>query len=169
MILAFTILANATIAITNYIPYITEMTEPNHFAIKAALEGNIGGMLSIVTTRLKAEMKSRFEAYDLNVNEYYVFSSILEEEGLSQSELGRRLALPAYATSRLIDGMAAKGYLERRENPTSRRAHRIYPTRKAKKIAPILIRSVSEINDWVLKGLSETEKAAFLKTFSKIL
>lgn len=145
------------------------MTKLPKFFEDTAYENSVGRMLRVLTNNLKAEMKSRLRGLDMNINESYVFNILRAKEGLSQTEISEQMSMPNYATSRLIDGMEAKNLLERRVDPCSRRTFRIYLTDEAKEKIPKVIGSLDDINNWILKDLSDREKAAFVSALRKLI
>jgi len=145
------------------------MTKIPQFLNDSTYDDSVGRMVRQLTNRLKAEMKSRLSVIDMNVNEYYVFLNLSGHEGLSQSDLAARMSMPAYAISRLIDSMIAKGLVERRANPNSRRAFSIFLTASAKEKIPEVIGSLDDINDWILAPLNPSEKAAFVSALRKLV
>ena len=144
------------------------MTKIPEFLTDPTYDNSVGRMVRQLTNRLKAEMKTRLEAIDMNVNEYYVFLNVSGFEGMSQTDLAKRMSMPAYAISRLIDSMIAKGLVERRVNPRSRRSFCIFLTEDAKAKIPKVMGSLEDINDWILAPLDATERDAFVNALRKL-
>jgi len=130
---------------------------------------SVGRMLNMLTRKLNAEMNTRLSPLDLGLSEFAILMMLLELEGQTQSELGKKTAIPAHGTTRSIDALAALDLVERRPDPTSRRSHRIFLTAKGHQIGPQLFSIVAEVNSWLLDGLSGPEKQAFAATLAKIL
>ena len=145
------------------------MTKIPEFLTDRTYDNSVGRMIRQLTNRLKAEMKSKLEAVDMNVNEYYVFLNVSGHEGMSQTNLAERMSMPPYAISRLIDSMIAKGLVERRVNPHSRRAFCIFLTADAKEKILKVIGSLSDINDWILAPLDADERLAFVSALRKLV
>ena len=145
------------------------MTKLPEFLADPTYDNSVGRMVRQLTNRLKTEMSSKLEAVDMNVNEYYVFLNVSGEEGMSQTDLAKRMSMPPYAISRLIDSMIVKGLVERRANPHSRRAFCIFLTQDAKAKIPKVMGSLADINDWILAPLDATERAAFVSALRKLV
>lgn len=126
-------------------------------------------MLNQLSRRLNAEMEVRLKALGLTLNSFFILMTLMESEGLTQAELGKRLKLPAYGITRLIDSMQAAGLVERREDPTSRRNHLIFLLARGKIIAPEVREIIAEVNDQLLAGLSSAERQAFTETLAKLV
>ena len=126
-------------------------------------------MLNLLTSKLNGEMNQRLQPLGLSLPEFAILMTLLELEGQTQSELGRKTAIQAHGTTRSIDALEALDLVERRPDPTSRRSRRIFLTAKGHRIGPELFSIVGEVNAWLLDGLNEREKQAFAATLAKIL
>ncbi len=145
------------------------MTKPMEKCAKTVRDNSIGRMLTILTNRMKAEMKSRLAAIDLSLNEFFAMMNLANDEGQSQSDLAKKLSMPAYATSRLIDGLECKNLVERRDDPNSRRTHHLYFSQKGRELLPHVFETIEGVNEWVLDGLTEQEKQSFTTILSKLV
>lgn len=130
---------------------------------------SVGRMLNQLAKRLSAEMEVRLKALGLTLNSFFILMTLIESEGLTQSELGKRLNIPAYSITRLIDSMQAAGLVERREDPTSRRNHLIFLRARGKSIAPEVRKIVEQVNNQLLAGLSDSERHEFTQTLTKLV
>lgn len=126
-------------------------------------------MLNQLSKQLNAEMKTRLKTLDLTLNSFFILMTLMESEGLTQSELGKRLKLPPYGITRLIDSMQAADLVERREDPTSRRNHLIFLLTRGKTIAPEVQKIIAQVNNQLLAGLSASERQAFTETLAKLV
>jgi MarR family transcriptional regulator, transcriptional regulator for hemolysin len=78
-------------------------------------------------------------------------------EGVKQSELADALDLAPITLGRLIDKLTSAGLVERRDDATDRRAHRLYLTEKA---APTLRRLGALAEDVMERALSGLDHKA---------
>ena len=89
--------------------------------------------------------------------QWAVLSRLQRCEGAEQNELADMLDLAPITLGRLIDKLTAAGLVERRDDATDRRAHRLYLTEKA---APALVSLGALAEDLMgraLAGLDEDE------------
>lgn len=147
------------------LPYVAAMTQN----AKTVRQTSTGRMLNLLTSKLNSEMNRRLQPLGLSLPEFAILMTLLELEGQTQSELGRKNAIPAHGTTRSIDALEALALVERRPDPTSRRSRRIFLTDKGHRIGPELFSIVGEVNAWLLDGLNEPEKQSFAATLAKIL
>lgn len=136
---------------------------------KQTRQTSTGRMLNLLTSKLNAEMNRRLQPHGLSLPEFAILMTLLELEDQTQTELGKKTAIPAHGTTRSIDALEALGLVERRADPTSRRSRRIFLTKKGHQIGPQLFAIVKDVNDWLLSDVDETEKQAFAATLAKIL
>lgn len=123
-------------------------------------------MLKRLSVALDDQMSNELQPLDLNLGQFAVLMTLLEAEGLTQTEIGKKIGMPGYATTRTLDALEEKQYVERRKDERSRRSHRICLTDHSRRIAPELFRIVRSVNEQLLSTLSTAETqqlAAILK------
>jgi MarR family transcriptional regulator, 2-MHQ and catechol-resistance regulon repressor len=72
--------------------------------------------------------RDRICCYDISVSQCYALEAILLHGPLTLNELAAHMYLDKSTTSRVVDGLQKKGYVERRENPEDRRALQLEAT-----------------------------------------
>ncbi len=130
---------------------------------------SLGWMIQRLAGRLDRLMEERLSAHGLTLQQFAVMMTVLEFEGLTQSEIGARFGMPAYAISRAIDHLEGAGLLERRAHPTSRRAHTIHVTEKGRQLGPDLFRIVGDVNAELAAPLSDQQRDKFAELLSAVL
>lgn len=129
---------------------------------------SVGRMLNLISRRLNAQMEVRLQELGLTLNGFFILMTLTDSDGLTQSALGKRLNLPPYGITRLIDSMHAEGLVERRDDPTSRRNHLIFRMERGKTIAPEVRVIIEQVNGQLLAGLTPTERQAFTTILGKL-
>ena len=125
--------------------------------------GSCGWYFNMLGTWLNEKMTERLIPLGLSLSQFAIIMILLEEEGLTQAEIGNRALMPGYATSRHLDKLESQGYLERHHHETSRRSHRIVLTEKGKSLAPDLYRVSRSMNEYFLSPLKEKQQTELLK------
>ena len=97
----------------------------------------LGFALHDVARLLRTYSDQRARELGTTRAQWAVLSRLQRCEGVKQSELAEALDLAPITLGRLIDKLTAAGLVERRDDATDRRAHRLYLTEKA---APALER-----------------------------
>jgi DNA-binding MarR family transcriptional regulator len=75
-----------------------------------------------------------------------VLVPLYEEDGLRLGELALRAGLTKQTLTTLVRRIEAQGYVERRPDPQDGRAVRLYLTRKARTLEPILVRIIKKLD-----------------------
>lgn len=126
-------------------------------------EDSIGWMLKVLCTSLDAEMSNELKRLGLNLGQFAVLMTLSEAEGLTQTELGKIITMPGYATTRTLDALEEMRLVERRKDERSRRSHRIYLTDRCQGIVPELFAIVEKVNEGLLSALSRAERREIAK------
>ena len=132
-------------------------------------KGSTGWMLKILCTSLDAEMSDELRRLGLNLGQFAVLMTLSEAEGLTQSEIGKKITMPGYATTRTIDALEEKRFVERRKDNRSRRSYRIYLTDHSRKVVPQLFAVVGKVNEHLLSALTPKEQKDFMKILQKLV
>ena len=114
-------------------------------------------------------MAERVQPLDLTLLQFAVLMTVLEHPALTQSAIGQRFDAPAYAISRALDALEARGLVERRVAPASRRAFEVHPTEAGQALAPDLMGMVQEANGAFTAGLSDQENAQLLHLLTRLM
>ena len=75
----------------------------------------------LVMRRIRAQMRGH-RAADLSVPQFRALGFVRRHAGASLSEVAEHLGLTLPATSRLVDGLVARGYVQRQLSPSDRRS-----------------------------------------------
>lgn len=89
--------------------------------------------------------------------QWAVLARLRRAEGVKQCELANSLDLAPITLGRLIDKLTASGLVERRDDATDRRAHRLFLTEEA---TPTLARLDALGEDVMARALSGLDEAA---------
>jgi DNA-binding MarR family transcriptional regulator len=81
--------------------------------------------------RLEREWAAAFKPFGLSPSQAFLLRTILNQPGLLQRELADALAISRPTATRVLDGLAAKDLIERRDSGRDGRESFIFPTRKA--------------------------------------
>ncbi|MEA3303042.1 MAG: MarR family transcriptional regulator [Pseudomonadota bacterium] len=132
-------------------------------------ENSVGWMLKTLCGRLDGEMTKALKPLGLNLSQFAVLMALMEKEGLTQTEIGGKMTMPGYATTRCIDALEVMHYVERRKDERSRRSYRIYLTEQGRAVSPLLFKTVGKINEALLSPLDASGQRQFTALLQKIL
>lgn len=130
---------------------------------------SVGWMMKMISNRLGSLIEQELKRLGLDLKQFGVLMALLEEEGLTQTEIGKKITLPGYATTRTIDALEKKQLIERRTDERSRRSYRIYLTDKGHATGPELFIIINKVNEDLLSVISATERKQLTTILQKIL
>src|SRR5499427_10435746 len=99
-------------------------------------------------------------AFGMTRAKWAVLARLDRFEGLKQTELAEMLDLQPITLTRLLDGLAENGLIERRSDPNDRRAKRLYLTAAAR---PLLERLTDLGEDLMAEALAGLDRADVAK------
>jgi len=95
---------------------------------------------------------------------------IQEHSGtISQKELSDATGRDKVSTTRMVDYLCERAFVERKKDPTDKRCHLLHATPKADDIAPRIKKAIEQTNDILFDNLDDTERAQFTTAFDKII
>ena len=89
-------------------------------------------------------------------------------EGINQAALADLVEIAPITLARLLDRMAAAGWIERRPDPVDRRARRLFLTERARAEFGGMRRMAREVRAEALAGFSAEEVAALMDALGRI-
>ncbi|NQZ29985.1 MAG: winged helix-turn-helix transcriptional regulator [Oceanospirillaceae bacterium] len=128
-----------------------------------------GWMIKSLAKKLDNKMLAALKPNTLNLGQFAIMMVLLEQDNISQAQIGESVSMPAYATTRNINVLEHGGYLERHENTTSRRSYRICLTVKGRSLAAILFPIVQSINSKVFAPLTAAEDRQLKYLLMKVI
>ncbi|HEY1997256.1 MarR family winged helix-turn-helix transcriptional regulator [Paraburkholderia sp.] len=86
---------------------------------------------SALARRLEREWAEAFEPFDVTPPQGFMLRAVIERPGMLQRELSDELFIARPTVTRALDGLEAKGYIERRRTEDDGREVSVFPTVKA--------------------------------------
>lgn len=133
-----------------------------------SLDETLGFLLADVSRLMRRAFEQGLEGNPLTLAQARALVYVSRNEGVRQVELADLLEIQPITLARLIDQLAEQSLVERRPDPTDRRAYRIYLTRQA---APHLasIQAVgSAVRTQAMRGLGQEEAAMVVSAVKKM-
>jgi DNA-binding MarR family transcriptional regulator len=110
---------------------------------------------------------------DVTPEQWAVLIRLWERDGRSQGELTESTFRDGPTMSRILDGMQARGYLERRSDPSDGRARLVYLTRGGRELKRKLVPAVEVLVRDMLRGVTkaqlETTRATLRCMFDNLM
>lgn len=116
-----------------------------------------------VARMLKTYADQRARQLGISRAQWTVLIRLDRCEGLKQSELADVLDLQPISLTRLLDRLAANGFIERRPDPNDRRANRLYLTPAARPLIEELSHLGEDMMTTVLEGIDDASREQLLR------
>ncbi len=124
---------------------------------------SFGYLIRTLSRQVHSEMQAALKEVGLNSGQFATLITLLDGEGISQTELAAKVGVPGYATTRTLDSLEALGFTIRKPDPASRRTHRIYLTAKGRRKAKTLPGIVTRVNASFLRQLSSADQKELVR------
>lgn len=140
----------------------------NKHSTNLRFNGSIWCNLDIALRNLDQVFGQVVQPLGLTVIEWYILRALYEHDGQHASELARAVGRAATSFTPNLDKLQNKGLVERRADPTDRRAVRIYLTEQAHQCRDAVINSIGQIDTRLEKTFSDAEFEAFQSVLSRL-
>ena len=132
------------------------------------LNRQLGFLLKDTTRRYTRRFEERAQAFSLTLAQCRALLHLENNEGMSQKRLSELTELDPMTLVRILDRMEADGWVQRRFDPTDRRAHTLWLTPKSKPVLEHIARLVAETRAETLHGLSNEERAKLIELLERV-
>lgn len=129
---------------------------------------NLGFMLQDVARLMRRAFNRRISDLKLTQAQWRALSVMWRNPGLRQSRLADMLEMQPISVARLIDRMQAAGWVERRPDPSDRRAVQLHLTDKAEPILSRIRKDAARLRAEVLNEVSGEEQQAFVSVLTRM-
>ena len=132
------------------------------------LNRQLGFLLKDTTRRYTRRFEERAQAFSLTLAQCRALLHLENNEGVSQKRLSELTELDPMTLVRILDRMEADGWVQRRFDPTDRRAHTLWLTPKSKPVLEHIARLITETRAETLHGLSNEERAKLIELLERV-
>jgi MarR family transcriptional regulator, transcriptional regulator for hemolysin len=140
----------------------------HHPAMAYDPERSFGFLLHDIARLLRKKFDQRARGLGLSRAQWQLLVHLSRHEGINQSGLAEILEIESITVGRLVDRMEEAGWVERRLDPSDRRARLLYTTEK---VAPVMerMRELAEATrNEALAGLSPAARDALIDTLIQV-
>ena len=123
-------------------------------------------LLAKAYQKAHGSFKKRLHSYGLTPIQHLILEALWREDGLSASDIGKKLVLDGATLSGVLDRMASGGWVLKKSDVEDKRVLRIYLSAKSKSLQSRLSEARDETNEELLRPFTLEEKV-LLKRFLK--
>lgn len=128
----------------------------------------LGFLMSDTSRLLRRAFDARARDIGVTNAQWKMLITLARNEGQNQGFIADLLEVEPITACRMVDRMEEFGLVERRRDPTDRRAWLLYLTSKSRPMIDELKACGEALFNDVLAGVSETERDQFITTIHKI-
>ncbi len=121
------------------------------------IEDSLGYLVNYAARAFARELSRRLGEHGVRVGQWAVLMFLWAEDGVSQGELSRRVAIEGATMVRTLDRMERDGLVRRERNPRDRRQIQVFLTERGWSLRNTLIPEAIAGNQFATRGLSEKE------------
>lgn len=125
-------------------------------------------LLAKAYQRAHAVSKRRLAPYGLTPVQQLVIAALNEEDGISSSDLGKKLSMDPATLSGLLDRLADANWLVKAPDQADKRFLKICLTEQARSSIPKITEERHKTNEEILKNLSLEEKVLLKRLLKDI-
>ncbi|MDK2891959.1 MarR family winged helix-turn-helix transcriptional regulator [Methanohalophilus sp.] len=114
-------------------------------------------------------MAKHLEEYGIGGGQIAFLMALYHQDGLYQEELARMFLVNRATAARAVQKLASKGYVERVQDHSDKRALRVYLTEKGLELQEIVMKISAMRRKKLFTGFSDEEQATFIKLLAKMV
>jgi DNA-binding MarR family transcriptional regulator len=122
-----------------------------------------------VARRLRQASAESLARWDLTPSQFRALRVLMRHEAMRPSELSEHLRIAPRSTTEVLDGLEAKGLVERRPDPHDRRATLVVPTGRGTDLAATIRSAQGNEAERVFERLSPTDRDHLARILRKLL
>lgn len=131
-------------------------------------ENEVGLIFQHVARQRVKLLDEALAPHGLTSAQVFLLNWLLREDGRSQIELARLLGIGTVGVSGMVDRLEANDWVERRPDPTDRRAKCVWLKPSAMSKKKVLSEAAAMVNDVSFGGISRSEVKTLLRLMRQI-
>jgi DNA-binding MarR family transcriptional regulator len=121
-----------------------------------------------IARMMRKEIDTRMARLSLTRSQWWVLAHLFRDDGITQTRLAEMLEVGLVTLSGLLARLEEKSLVQRRPDPSDRRAKLVYLTRKARSIFAMVEPDAEALRRQVFDGFSQTEHDLVLDLLTRI-
>jgi DNA-binding MarR family transcriptional regulator len=128
----------------------------------------IGRLLREASTAFNRVFRMRLAPLGVTYGQFEYLQSLWEKDGLTQTELTRRVGVEIAASTAILDSLEARKFIRRERNPTDRRKLHVYLTPAGAALKAALVPCAVATNLTARRGITNAEILAMYDIVARI-
>ncbi|SMF02205.1 DNA-binding transcriptional regulator, MarR family [Tistlia consotensis] len=131
---------------------------------RSAPEPTVGFLVNEVARLIRRNFNHRARNRGLTQAQWQTLAVLYRHEGVNQATLAERIEIHPATLTKVIDRLAAAGWVERRPDPSDRRAFLLHLTEAAEPLIDEMRGLAAEVRDQALASVPEAARRQLLDT-----
>jgi DNA-binding MarR family transcriptional regulator len=132
-------------------------------------QSSLGYQVNHLARLLALALRRRIEALGVVPGQFAQLLALYEQDGLTQSELSRRVRIEQPTMAVTLKRMERDGLVERVPDPSDGRRALVMLTAQARRLEPDLTAAAREVNAIAVEGLTAAEADGFMRTLDRLI
>lgn len=132
------------------------------------MDENLGSLIAQVSRLMRRAFDEKARAIGVTRPQWQVLSLLSSREGINQGGLAEILEVEPITLGRMVDRLQDAGLVERRPDPSDRRAWRLYLTDKARQLHNQLMPLAQEMIEAALEGIPPDRQSEIAVSLRRI-
>lgn len=133
------------------------------------IEESLGYLVNYAARAFSRELSPRLAAHGARMGQWAVLMFLWAQDGQTQRELSRKVAIEDATMVRTLDRMERDGLVRRERNPRDRRQIKIFLTEKGWALRDTLVPEAIEGNRSASRRLSEDDQRQLLDLLGRVI
>jgi DNA-binding MarR family transcriptional regulator len=125
------------------------------------ISDSLGYLVNYAARAFARELAARLSVHGVRVAQWAVLMFLWAEDGVSQRELSRRVAIEDATMVRTIDRMERDGLVRRERNARDRRQIKVFLTEKGSSVRDVLVPEAIAVNEKAARLFTKEETRQF--------
>ena len=124
--------------------------------------------IGMIARALDSISNIEFKEFDLTKGQYLYVVRICENPGIIQEQLLDMIKVDRSTATRALQKLETNGFIEKKEDPDSKKNKRLFPTEKGETVYPFIKSENVYSGQVALQGFSEDEKETAFNLLQRI-
>jgi DNA-binding MarR family transcriptional regulator len=142
-----------------------EPADPRTFVI----EESLGYLINRAARAFAGRLATELRPFDVGIGQWAVLLHLWGNDGMTQAQLARRVAIEQPTMVRTIDRMERDGLVSRTPDPSDRRASRITLTERGWTLRDALVPLAAGVNEAATSALTDDEVESLRRLLAKLV
>ncbi|PZS05291.1 MAG: MarR family transcriptional regulator [Pseudonocardiales bacterium] len=125
-------------------------------------------LVGSVARSVRTGVERRLSEHGVYAGQHVILGCLWDQDGITPTQLARRLRLETATVTRAISRMATGGLVERRGDATDRRLVRVWLTARGRALHRVVPRAVAEVRAEMFAELSPHDQAVLASLLGRV-